>query len=369
MSDDDLEDKKFDFEREKWGDEKVFRDKELKIKEKDQSASRWTNPLVIGILTVAIAGILNLLLAYENGRLQRQADDQKAAAIRNLEEAKSDNEMILQMIKTGDIDKAVANLKFLISARLIRDPDRVKNIQTFLADRTPGSGPVLPATGSSRLSFDEKASIAADLQHTMIIYVDRYSAYLETLGSPPLNIKLNIDTYDYDSGNVVGFFRGNTLSVRRNLAEDPFVLLREYSHYALAVISHGNSIAPDQTEIESALADYFPHSFLQINPDQTAPSLADKSFFDDVTLRRERVGHSLGNGPQLIAAGHVWAGAFWQCRKRLGRTIVDKILFGALQGFGQSSDKVEQFRSDVLAGEKDTDCFRTEFLKRNLMNL
>src|SRR5262245_10399380 len=62
----------------------------------------------------------------------------------DLEESKAEAARILEMIKTGDPEKAADNLKFLVEAGLISDADRRKNIQNFLAHRPAGQGPALP---------------------------------------------------------------------------------------------------------------------------------------------------------------------------------------------------------------------------------
>src|SRR5262249_53722210 len=69
----------------------------------------------------------------------------KAEQTRVLEEGKAEAARILEMIKTGDPDKAADNLKFLIDAGLISDADRRRNIRNFLANRPAGKGPTLPS--------------------------------------------------------------------------------------------------------------------------------------------------------------------------------------------------------------------------------
>jgi len=133
------------FDREKWDAEKGFRERELAIKEtelelrrKEQTGSGWRNPLVVAILAATVAAAGNAVVAVVNGRLER-----------DLESQKSEQARILEMIKTGDPDKAADNLEFLLKAGLIDDPGRVQRIEKYLAARTPGNGPALPTASGA----------------------------------------------------------------------------------------------------------------------------------------------------------------------------------------------------------------------------
>jgi hypothetical protein len=142
------------FDREKWEVERNFRERELVVKEgelelhcKDQASSGWRNPLVVAILAATAAAAGNAVVAVVNGRLQR-----------DLEAQKSEQTRILEMIKTGDPDKAADNLDFLLKTGLIDDSDRAQKIQHFLDSRTPGSGPSLP-TASGSVSSEIKPGV------------------------------------------------------------------------------------------------------------------------------------------------------------------------------------------------------------------
>jgi hypothetical protein len=143
-------------EREKWDAEKEFRDREIKLKEQAQinqdtetrlkeeesRASKWRNPLVIAIIAAALAGLSNAIVAAIDGRYERQ-----------LQQQKSEQQRILEMIKTGDRDKASINLHFLLNAGLITDPKLKDSLGKFLRDPERGQWPMLPdpsgASGAS----------------------------------------------------------------------------------------------------------------------------------------------------------------------------------------------------------------------------
>lgn len=135
------------FEHRKWEREAAFREREVSVKEREialrdaelalkrdeQAAAGWRSPLIVAIMAATLAGLSNAVITVVNGRLQRQLEDGRAEQTR-----------VLEMIKTGDADKAAGNLQFLLDAGLIADPERATMLKEFLARRVPGSGPALP---------------------------------------------------------------------------------------------------------------------------------------------------------------------------------------------------------------------------------
>lgn len=140
------------FEREKWVDERALREREVTVKEREQvvreedlnvrkaeiARAGWRNPLMVAILAGALAVAGNGLVAWLNGWQGRQ-----------LEETRAESARILEMIKTGDADKAAENLRFLADAGLVSDPQRLAAIRHFLSIRSPGQGPSLPSPSGS----------------------------------------------------------------------------------------------------------------------------------------------------------------------------------------------------------------------------
>lgn len=66
----------------------------------------------MAILAATLAAVGNAIVAVVNGLEQRQLERQKGEETR-----------ILEMIKTGDPDKAAENLKFLLDSGLIESQD------------------------------------------------------------------------------------------------------------------------------------------------------------------------------------------------------------------------------------------------------
>jgi hypothetical protein len=121
-----------------------LRKREIEIKEREQSRSRWSNPIVLAVLAAALAGLGNAAATWLNGMEQRKLETERAEQAKIMEETKAEAARILEVIKTGDADKAAANLKFLADMGLISNADRLVHIQTFLDQRSAGRGPALP---------------------------------------------------------------------------------------------------------------------------------------------------------------------------------------------------------------------------------
>jgi hypothetical protein len=103
---------------EKWQAEKGLRERELSTKEvelelkrKEIVGSGWRSPLVVAIFAATLAAAGNAVVAIVNGFEQR-----------NLEEEKSEETRILEMIKVDDADKAAGDLGFLLKSGLIVGP-------------------------------------------------------------------------------------------------------------------------------------------------------------------------------------------------------------------------------------------------------
>ena len=139
-------------EREKWEAEVRLREREIALKEReadqrsrDQRGGRWTNPLVLAVLAAALAATGNALVAWINGSAQRELENGRLIGQQKIEEAKAEAQRILEVIKTGDPDKAAENLEFLLKAGLISDDARRTALANFLEKRSPGQGPSTPS--------------------------------------------------------------------------------------------------------------------------------------------------------------------------------------------------------------------------------
>jgi hypothetical protein len=334
-----------DLDLEKWRFERECRERELALKEREQGnkdaeielrrreqrAATWRNPLTVAIFAAAVAGVSNAGVVLVNGLLQRDLDRAKREAELNLEKTKSESNRILEMIKTGDSEKAAGNLDFLLSSGLVTD-DQIRNrLTTYLAARTPGSGPALPSP--TRIAFDESTPIDRPLKEMLEKQLGEYLAFLDKIGFPPSKEKVVVQLDSTKLNNAYYDGTNNRIVIDQRVADDPTVPLREYTHHVL--MSAGREKLPWDGQfaaIESGLADYFACSFLN------RPKLGEKaakvwgmgthiraldnarSFDDFAALSRERM---------VYGGAEIWGGLFWSLRTRLGRADADNILAAA----------------------------------------
>jgi len=156
------------FEREKWLGEYELRKREIDIKEREQSRSRWSNPVVLAVLAAALAGLGNAAATWLNGIEQRNLESARSEQAKLMEETKAEAARILEIIKTGDADKAAANLKFLVDTGLISSADRIKSIEAFLAHRPEGGGPALPGSVAVVRSAESQDQLTQMLHMLML---------------------------------------------------------------------------------------------------------------------------------------------------------------------------------------------------------
>jgi hypothetical protein len=142
----DLERERLELKREKSRAEDSARRDELGLKRDELKRSRWVNPLVIAIFAATVAALGNAAVTLVSSYQQAQLETEKVNLNKDLEQTKSEAARILEIVKTGDSDKAAVNLQFLIDVGLISDKEG--RIQTYLVKREPGKGVSLPTAGA-----------------------------------------------------------------------------------------------------------------------------------------------------------------------------------------------------------------------------
>jgi len=283
-----------------------------------------------------VAGLSNAGVALVNGSLQRDLDRAKRDAEISLEKTKSESTRILEMIKTGDSEKAAANLEFLLKSGLVSDDQISKKLTTYLAARTPGSGPALPSQG--RIGFDEATPIEQPVKETLEKQLSEYLAFLDRIDFPPSKKKVLVRLDSTKTNNASYNIETNTILIDQRVADDPTVALREYTHHVLLSAERAQLLLEDHlAALESGLADYFPCSFLDRSKlgEKAAkvwgigPFIREldnrRSFGEFSKLRRE--------GSWIHSGGEIWGGLFWTLRTQLGRAVADKLVAAAWLSF------------------------------------
>jgi hypothetical protein len=324
------------WEQQKWRDEYQLKTRELDLKQKEQQRSNWSNPLVVAILAAAVAGLSNAFVAMINGRLQRQIEQSKAAESLRIEESRSEAGRILEMIKTGEPDKAAGNLKFLIDTGLISNEERVAQIQRYLSTRQPGTGPFLPAA-DGRYTFEQSEGLTKPVAETLEKSLNDFIAYLDRLGLKREAEKVSIKVVKGDDA-LYPYYRPDekVIVINQLIAGDVDVPRRAYSHHVL-LAGRGDTIAPNLQALENGLAWYLPCSF------------ADRPIYGEFMGRALKLDRPIGDFSQRLnfepftsanesfQAGGTWASLFWEIRTRLGQQVADALVIQAWQKTSASS--------------------------------
>ena len=114
--------------------ELAVREREVAAREKAMGESKWSSPLILGLLAAALGLLGNAITTFLNNR-----------ATKDLEDRRAQSTLILEAIKTGKPAEACTNLVFFVKHGLIKDPQG--SISSCSTD--PAASPVLPSQGSS----------------------------------------------------------------------------------------------------------------------------------------------------------------------------------------------------------------------------
>lgn len=106
--------------------------------------SRASTALLVAVIAAASAVAGNALVAWINGEKQREVEERRHAEAMRLQLVRSQHERILEIIRTGNVEKAAENLKFAVEVGLITEHTIRSGIEKFLANRKGGAGPALP---------------------------------------------------------------------------------------------------------------------------------------------------------------------------------------------------------------------------------
>ena len=355
QDDSDLETQKWRFERDCRLRELDFRereqankDAELELRRGEQRAATWRNPLTVAILVAALAGASNAIVTVVNGSLQRELEATRRAAEITLEKTKAESTRILEMIKTGDSERAANNLDFLIQSGLVTDDGISSKLSKYLANRAPGSGPSLPSAGE-RIGFDESVPANRSMEQLLQNRLNDYLKYLDKVGFPPSQKKVMIQIEAKQINNA--YYDGNKIVIDKRFADDPVVALREYMHHVLNINRENNLWMGQYSAMESGLADYFACSFLN-NP-KVGESIAKVLQIGKPYLRVLDNGRTFSDFMKLkdqaltYEGGEIWGGLFWKLREKLGAASADKLIAAAWLGF--TIPKVEELRASAFA--------------------
>ena len=115
------------------------RDRELDLKEREITRSPWSNPLIATLAAGVLALIGNIVVSSFNGKAQRDVEREKARG-----------NLLLEAIKTGDVQAATCNLDFLVESGLLA-ANEYPELKAYTEKKaTDCEGAVLPSPEAGR---------------------------------------------------------------------------------------------------------------------------------------------------------------------------------------------------------------------------
>lgn len=202
----------------------------------------------------------------------------------------------------------------------------------------------------------------------------RFVAYMKQVGFTQSDDNVTVYLYSKESplpgslreqsDSINAFYYDHAVYVHWSMSGDMSVFLREYSHH---VLEAGVSGPIGASAVESALADYFPASFLG------SPLIGEGlgPLFRLKTSYIRRLDNSLAYPDvqdESHARGEVWAGALWICRQELGQADVDKVPAKAWLDSRQATGNVEGAFGKALLNSADASraCLLREMQRRKI---
>ena len=160
-----LELEKFEFEKQRHNDDIAVKRRELELQQKHMEQSAWRSPLFLAVVAAIFGLLSNALVALINGSSERTLEKGKSETAQTLAKQKAEADRILEALKTGDPDKAAANLDLLVRTNLVKE--QAQSIRSYLDQRKPGEGASLPAPTVSGINprfggivgFDDRIQI------------------------------------------------------------------------------------------------------------------------------------------------------------------------------------------------------------------
>jgi hypothetical protein len=325
---------------------------------------------VVAIFAAAVAGIFSAIVALINGQQQLSLERERSEAQRLADTRKAEADRILEMIKTGNPDAAAQNLQFLIDSGLIADPETRKNVAAFLAKRTPGAGPSLPAA-NTRYAFDPTQSVPETDLGRLKQGLDAYIGYLDNAGFRQHTDQVPIHLVDvgdkgkdrakYPGAEFNAYYAGGPVGIviDSRLANDVDPLLREYTHHILLQMGGGASFDRMDVAIESAIADYFVCSYSNrteiglksaevLHKEGALPP--DRNYLR--TIRSDQTYTDLARmdvGQMNYEGARVWSSLLWQIRGALGQQKADRIAFETWRRMSWTGGVVQKRKRFALA--------------------
>ena len=326
----------------------------------------------MAVSVAALAWVGNVVSTWWSGRLQRALEQEKAVQQLDLEKTKAESERILEMIKTGDPEKARMNLRFLLGAGLITSQEQMAKLNAYLEKTPPGSGPALPPSGA--LFSIGSSDLTKAQQDALQERLDGFTAYLDKVGFSVVARRVSVQGVDFSGRPSAEYYgRASVILIDRRVIDDPFPTYKEYMHHLLGADKAEFLSESSFGTIESGVGDYFSGSFAG-NPVLGTPQSAQAFGYELNHPYIRRLDNNLTFRPYKAGDypheyGEMWGGAFWDMRSALGAELADRIIALAWQSMPwpiPDDAAVSRFVRQLLAATQQRAETRVADVKRIL---
>jgi hypothetical protein len=336
-----FKEKEFELKQKELDQTSRLKEREIELQRRQLSSGRWTGPVAVAVVAGFLAIIGSLVTLRQNLELERK---------------KQESNLLLEAIRTNATGKdreqqIAANLVFFADdAGLIKiDPERLKKLR----EQAGSASPSLPLAAAAAPS----TTIPNTVRQQILKSFDGFGRYFESLGLkayPRIDVQVSSEPgalVYYDSDRKTVFIDSGYLG-NRDLP------LREFAHAVLYLSPEKlKEIDYDRTwvyvGIESGLASYFSSSY---RDDAHIPSPINSSNDLDQTLENQQKLSDLKAGPSAMWDGTLaWGAAFWDMRKSLGKSVVDRLLYRSWNDLTESEinkNNPQDFIRRVLASDR-----------------
>jgi hypothetical protein len=139
-----LDQAKFDLEKDRVEEDLKIRRDELELKRRDSAKSAWSSPLLIAIIGLSTTIIVSIVQNYYQSKASRDIESRKSEANSNLERQKFEAALIQKALESGSQREAQQRFQSYLDLGLIKDESILAQIKKYVA--SPGGIPVQPQT-------------------------------------------------------------------------------------------------------------------------------------------------------------------------------------------------------------------------------
>jgi len=151
--------------------ELIIKERELDLKMAEHRRMRLNTPVILALIAAFTGLLSNAFVSWYNAGEQRALEERRFTEGARLQEIRSQQERIVEFLKTNNTDKATDNLNFAVQVGIISEPAIREGLKAYLATAQPGKGPALIAGwGNTKVAggvYTSDPSVEYNYNYTM----------------------------------------------------------------------------------------------------------------------------------------------------------------------------------------------------------